>query len=88
MKYCKKCGTQMEDEANFCPSCGLGTGSNADEADYTRALLSFIIPIVGLILFFTTLGKSPKRASIYGLFAVIGAIVFTIIINITYGGIF
>ncbi|WP_166442441.1 zinc-ribbon domain-containing protein, partial [Enterocloster asparagiformis] len=22
MKYCKKCGAQMKDNAKFCPSCG------------------------------------------------------------------
>ncbi len=25
MKYCKKCGAQMKDEAKFCPSCGAGS---------------------------------------------------------------
>ena len=29
MKYCKKCGTQMKDESNFCPSCGFGQSDTA-----------------------------------------------------------
>ena len=23
MKYCKNCGTEIEDDANFCPHCGV-----------------------------------------------------------------
>lgn len=34
MKYCEKCGTQLNDEAKFCPKCGNPTGSTqADEAN-------------------------------------------------------
>ena len=29
MKYCKKCGTQMKDESNFCPSCGFDQSDTA-----------------------------------------------------------
>lgn len=27
MKFCTKCGTQMEDDVNFCPKCGTATNS-------------------------------------------------------------
>lgn len=27
MKYCTKCGTQMEDDVNFCPKCGTASNS-------------------------------------------------------------
>lgn len=34
MKYCEKCGTQLSDEAKFCPKCGNPTGSKqADGVD-------------------------------------------------------
>ena len=34
MKYCKKCGAQMKDNAKFCPSCGAAgeAGGTAGQA--------------------------------------------------------
>lgn len=26
MKYCSNCGTQLQDDARFCPNCGAATG--------------------------------------------------------------
>lgn len=28
MAFCNKCGTQLEDDAKFCPGCGESTGAN------------------------------------------------------------
>ncbi len=30
--YCKNCGTQLDDSAKFCPSCGTGTDGTAPAA--------------------------------------------------------
>ena len=35
MKYCAKCGTQMEDNLTFCPNCGTPTGAAAAPAAAT-----------------------------------------------------
>ncbi|MCR5786708.1 MAG: TM2 domain-containing protein [Acholeplasmatales bacterium] len=32
MKFCSKCGKEIEDDAKFCPNCGSKQGSN-DDAD-------------------------------------------------------
>ena len=29
MKYCTKCGTQLDDDAMFCSACGAATGASA-----------------------------------------------------------
>lgn len=35
MAFCSKCGTQVSDEAKFCPSCGSALGAqNASNAQY------------------------------------------------------
>lgn len=31
MKFCAKCGTQMNDDAGFCPSCGAATGNSQEQ---------------------------------------------------------
>lgn len=31
MKFCAKCGTQMNDDAGLCPSCGAATGNSQEQ---------------------------------------------------------
>ena len=56
MKYCTKCGHELVDEAVVCTNCGCATDNykSADRADAPSigfAILSFFIPLVGLILY-------------------------------------
>ena len=70
--YCKNCGKEINDNAYVCPNCGVKTESaladNSSAAKKTNVLaivgfvLSFFIPIAGLIC--SILGM--KKASEFG----------------------
>ncbi|HNZ49894.1 MAG TPA: zinc-ribbon domain-containing protein [Bacilli bacterium] len=82
MKYCANCGNQLEDEAAFCPQCGTrqdgkfaAKTANNDAPSVGYAILSFLIPLVGLILFLNWKNNFPRRAKSCGIAALIGFII-------------
>ena len=52
--FCRECGTMISEKADICPNCGA-TQHRAKVIDDTPSaglkVLSFFIPLVGLILF-------------------------------------
>lgn|GEM_PF-3301094 len=38
--YCKQCGAQLPDGANYCPNCGASTG-------FLRNLLCVLVYMIG-----------------------------------------
>lgn len=75
--YCKFCGQPVEDNVAFCTSCGrqLNDGSvENDKSSFGFALLGFLLPLVGLILYFVFDDKRPKRAKSVGKGALVGVI--------------
>lgn len=73
--YCQKCGNQVNDNDQFCPSCGAPTNSatinretqnynqnNGDESNLGYAILGFFIPIAGIILYFVWKSEFPLKA--------------------------
>lgn len=91
--YCEKCGQFVQDGASFCQNCGNSLKHSYNEFNYSNdnniyendkpnfwfALLGFIIPIVGLILFIAYEGKQPKKAKSAGKGALISVIIKVII---------
>lgn len=82
MKYCSKCGNEVDDEAVICPKCGCAIGDNKvaatgknDAPSFGFALLGFLIPIVGLILYLIWKNDTPLKAKSAGKGALIGVIV-------------
>ena len=79
MKYCSHCGKEIFDEAVICPNCGCAVAGN-DLKRITRKdtpstglnILSFFIPIVGLILYLLLKDEEPKKANAVGKWALIG----------------
>lgn len=93
MKYCVNCGKELCDEAVVCVQCGCAaskTGANdvADAPNSGFAVLGFLIPIVGLILYLIYQDRSPLKAKSAGKGALIGfitSVVLGIICGIIYG---
>lgn len=77
--FCPNCGTQNDDQATFCSSCGTALktqqgssysstptpgGGNEDKgAETIVQVLSFCFPIVGLVLYFVWKDDKPKAAN-------------------------
>jgi hypothetical protein len=80
MKYCRYCGAEMLDDAVLCVKCGCPVESTtiAEETDAPNmgfAVLSFFIPLVGLILYLTWKDKTPLKAKSCGKGALVGVII-------------
>lgn len=75
MAYCRNCGAPISDKAVICPRCGVAQ-SNSDSLTDSGSLgwgvLSFFLPIVGLILFLVWRQEKPKSARVSGIGALIG----------------
>lgn len=90
MKYCRKCGKELMDEAVICPGCGCSQTDNAvstanDSSSFGWACLGFCIPIVGLILYLVWKDSTPLRAKSAGKGALISVII-SVIFYIIYAG--
>jgi len=91
--FCRNCGTEIDDKAVICVHCGVSTGTNTTNIHSTMQTtsssdgdlgcllggLSFVIPIVGFILYIVWLPSMPKKAKSAGTLALI-AIVIQIIL--------
>lgn len=96
--FCKNCGAEIDDNAYVCPKCGVLTGGNktikADDAPSKGfAVLSFFIPLIGLILYFVWKAEYPQKARSCGKGALIGvcvsvgfSILYSIIVGALIGG--
>jgi len=88
MKYCSKCGKELNDDAVICIGCGCAVEGPAkqtttevnDAPNGGFAALGFFIPIAGLILYLINMDTHPKRARSAGKGALIGVIVYVALI--------
>lgn len=83
--FCKNCGSELNDTDKFCPNCGSPVGGNnnynrmfqntdpakIDDGNIGLAILSFLFPIVGLILFLCWRVEKPKTAKRCGICALV-----------------
>ena len=90
--FCKNCGKEIDDKAFVCPNCGVkvesaSVASVADADSGSKAgwgILSFLIPLVGLILFLMWKNERPQTAKVCGICALVSFIA-SIVIGIIYG---
>ena len=77
-KYCSSCGKPIYENTVICPNCGYvvaGAGDPLeDKPSIGLRILSFLFPIVGLVLFCVFLGSEPTSAKSYGLWGLVGCI--------------
>ena len=93
MAYCRKCGEIIDDEAVFCPKCGVQqmpfkTESPKDDGSILWAILGFLIPIAGLILWAAWHDDRPESAKMAGwgaLLSVILSAVFAVVLFLWLG---
>ena len=83
MKYCSHCGAQIDDNAVICVKCGCSVAQNntnpQDAPNAGFAVLSFFLPVVGLILWLVWMNTSPLKAKSCGKGALIGVIAWVVL---------
>ena len=80
MKICNHGGVQTSDDSVFCPNCGQEITSapipgKEDKPSVGLNILSFLFPVVGLILYLVQKKETPVRAKKIGKWALIGFII-------------
>ena len=94
MPYCRSCGAQVQEYSRYCPKCGSPVGySNSnyqqmnaaqyDSGSIWWAVLGFLIPLVGLILFIVWMDNKPNSAKMAGIGALVSVILSVLIVPIT-----
>lgn len=88
MAYCRNCGKWMDGHAGRCPYCGheeyppiirtmdVTPHREDDHLSFLWALLGYLLPPVGIILYFVWKKKLPSRAKVLligGLLGILGA---------------
>lgn len=93
MKYCSKCGNQIMDDAVICVHCGCAVDagrsvavSGGDAPNTGMAVIGFLIPLAGLIIYLINKDTKPKMAESAGKGALIGFIV-GLVLSIIYGAV-
>lgn len=77
MKYCRNCGSQIDDKAVICPQCGVQqepVATGDDSGSIGWAFLGCCIPIVGLILFLVWKDTKPNNARKAGIGALVSVL--------------
>ncbi|HAZ18542.1 MAG TPA: zinc ribbon domain-containing protein [Clostridiales bacterium] len=78
MAYCRKCGRLIDDQAVICTQCGVLVNPYrpqvlvADCPFTGLKVLSFLFPMIGLILYIINKDTTPMSAKAYGKMALIG----------------
>ncbi len=84
--YCKNCGKQIADDSSICPYCNSRTSFSApspskpdDAPSFGWAVLGFLFPLIGLILYLVWKSDYPQKAHSVGKGALIGVIISVVV---------
>lgn len=91
MKYCSKCGKELIDEAVVCTYCGcavsgapIGIKNEEDEVSIGLCVLSYFIPLFGIIYWAIKHNDIPKKSKACGITALVswglGILIYFVII--------
>lgn len=93
--YCPNCGKPLPDGTRYCYKCGASIDDdnsrqtydnapryNNDNGSFGWAVLGFLIPLVGLILYLVWKDEKPKSAKRAGKGALVSVILYLIVIAI------
>lgn len=86
--FCKNCGTEIDDKAFVCPHCGVKVEEDKPAASSSGAkvgwgILSWFIPLVGLILFCVWRNDRHDVAKVCGICALV-SFILNILVSVLY----
>lgn len=80
MKFCSKCGNQINDDAVVCLNCGCAVEHiSEDKSNIGLGILGFFFPLAGLIIYIVLNDKTPLKAKSAGKGALIGFIIKVVV---------
>lgn len=95
--FCSKCGTEISDEAVVCVHCGCAVTpaqstvatpvAEEDKVSIGFCILSFLVPLFGIIYWALKYKETPKKAKACGITAIVSwvaSFVFSIIFTVIY----
>jgi len=75
---CKSCGREISDLAVVCVNCGAKAAPNKitmpDKPSAMLNIISFLIPIIGIICWATMSSTTPKKAKACGVSSIISLV--------------
>ncbi|MBE6689795.1 MAG: zinc ribbon domain-containing protein [Ruminococcaceae bacterium] len=76
MKNCTQCGKELVDDAVVCTNCGCSTSvMKEDKVSIGLCILSFFIPLFGIIYWPLMRKETPKKARACGITAIVSWVV-------------
>lgn len=95
MKYCKNCGSPMDDYASVCTSCGVAVQPVAPQPQPVRQpastgnasmdvgllIISFLFPTIGMFLCCSNIAKNPMKAQSAGTGATIRTLLRMVVVT-------
>lgn len=77
--FCRNCGKEIDDRAVFCVNCGCAVKDELNRPDDVPSIglniLSFVIPIVGLVLYAVHYKETPNKAKSMMTWAIVSMII-------------
>jgi uncharacterized membrane protein YvbJ len=82
--YCSQCGELTDDDSKFCAKCGNAIGQTVqttpvsavkDESNTGLNIISFLIPIIGVVLYIIYHEKEPIKAKGVGKWTIISVVI-------------
>ncbi len=93
MKFCSKCGKEINNDAVVCVHCGCSTSNlnaSQDNPSFLWSLLGFLWPLIGIILFAVWNKEKPLTAKcclkgaivsfVLSLVAVVAYVIFFVVL--------
>ena len=64
MRHCPNCRNLLHDHATYCPKCHMTFHKTSvnDDISFGLAILGFLVPLLGILLYLVWQDKYPKRA--------------------------
>ena len=86
---CPECGKEVSDASVNCPNCGYPIrkqyANEEDRPSFGIALLGFLMPVIGLVLYLVWKGEKPLKAKSAGKGALIATILWIILYALALG---
>lgn len=88
--FCKNCGKEIDDKAVICVHCGVATDEGSlnpgDKPSIGLNILAFLIPLVGIIMYFVMKAQTPNKAKSIIKWTLISIVLYVVFYACGLGG--